>query len=119
MKKVTDHEAVSNPLVTAGHSHKVLRKPIPSQGSSERASHCKDADDDAHVLQKMLHMADHYAREGNRRQALDLLWRILEHPSCGPFQKAARKAVMAIARAYESEGARHMALDIFEKLLHE
>ncbi len=74
--------------------------------------------EDAPILQKMLDMANRYALKGDRRQALDLLWKVLRHSRSGPHAQSAKQSIMTISQSYESEGARHMAVHLLEKLLH-
>lgn len=120
MTETIHHDGLSTPGPIAKHSQKPSGKRRNVRAATvESAAFCPDAHhDDAAILQRLLQMADRYAREGNRRQALDLLWRVLQHPSCGQHARAAKRAVMVIARTYESEGSRHMALDLLEKLLN-
>ncbi len=72
---------------------------------------------DCEVLDQLLSLARQYLQSDLRRQAMDILWSLLEKHLHTAQALAARSDLLQLAQRYEAEGFTHIARDIFERLL--
>lgn len=66
---------------------------------------------------RLLQMAQRYHAEGAVRQAMEIYWQLLEDHDGTEEARHAEEHIVAIAEAYERDGARHIAKSIYERLL--
>jgi tetratricopeptide (TPR) repeat protein len=69
------------------------------------------------LLERLLFMAQQYRKEGNFRQAIELLWTLVEGHLKTPQGAAAKAELLSLADEYESNDDRHMARSIYERLM--
>ena len=67
-------------------------------------------------LEHLLEMARRYHKEGSIRQATDMYWMLWDEHAGTSQALESRDCLMELAGTYESEGARHMARAIYERL---
>lgn len=72
---------------------------------------------DCEVLDQLLALARHYLLSEQRRQAMDILWSLLERQFHTTQGRVARAELLELAQRYDAEGARHIARGIYERLL--
>lgn len=69
------------------------------------------------LLEHLLAMAQHYRKEGNYREATELLWTLVDEHSETPQADAAKAELLAVAEGHERAGNQHMARSMYERLL--
>ncbi len=72
---------------------------------------------DCEVLDQLLALARQYLQSDLRRQAMDILWSLLEKHLRTTQALAARSDLLQLAQRYEAEGFTHIARGIFDRLL--
>jgi len=68
-------------------------------------------------LDHLLAMAQHYRKEGNLRQAMDIYWMLSDDHSETAQAQSAQDILLELARIYEHDGARHQARAVYERLV--
>lgn len=68
-------------------------------------------------LDHLLAMAQRYRGEGNVRQAMEIYWMLSEEHSDTAQGQGAQERLLELAHVYESDGYRHQARAVYERLL--
>ncbi len=68
-------------------------------------------------LDHLFAMAQRYRREGQLRQAMDILWTLSDDHADTAQGQGAQDGLLELADIYETDGARHQARAIYERLL--
>lgn len=88
-----------------------------SQDMHQAQTHVVANQDSGVILERLIAMGKAYRVEGNQWQAMEIFWEIVEDYPEAPQSAEARNILLEFARNYERNGARHLARDIYERLL--
>jgi hypothetical protein len=67
-------------------------------------------------LDHLFAMAQRYRSEGRIRESMDILWTLSNDHSETPQGRGAQDGLLELADRYETDGARHQARAIYERL---